>query len=217
MAKTYTATADRSTRSRAVITIAAFIALALFSVIMSVYDLASGMTLYGVLFGIAAIIFIVLMLLKINSVFGTYIKLKQGVLYMKSWSTDFIPYDNGRGFFSDLKPAKTKLSKIPEIDIDCILIGTKEFVRRNMSEAGKKFNKAVYPYEHAPSRTRRNLIDSIDIFYLETMDGDCCFMSVEGYDEKKIVDIIAELYKHNRELYVKVGSRKYKKYLKQIV
>ena len=216
MSKTYIATVNSTIRGKAFVVIGVFLILALFSLIMSIYDLASGMTFYGILFGLAAIIFIALMLLKVNAAFGTYLKLKQGTLYMKSWVTDFLPYQNGKGFFSDLKPSKTKLSKIPSADITAIFIGTKDFIKRNATNAGKRLMKALYPYEHSSNKARRKSIESIDIFYLETVDNECCFMSVEGFDEKKIVDIIGSLYKNDPDLYVKVNSRQYRKYIKRL-
>ena len=216
MAKTHIATVNSTIRGKAFIVIGVFLILSLFSLIMAIYDLTSGMTFYGILFGLAAIIFITLMLLKVNSAFGTYLKLKQGTLYMKSWVTDFLPYQNGKGFFTDLKPSKTKLSKIPSVDITTIFVGTKDFIKRNATNAGKKLMKALYPYEHSSNKSRRKYIESIDILYVETIDNDCCFMSVEGFDEKKIVDIIGALYKKNPDLYVKVNSRQYRKYIKKL-
>ena len=210
------ATVDTTIRGKAVIVIAVFTALALFSTGMAIYDIANGILLFGLLFVLAAFLFIILMLLKINSVFGTYIKVKNNTLYMKSWSNSFLPYDPDGGFFSDMKPAKTKLTEIHADDLSVILIGTKDFIKRNATAAGKKLAKALYPYEHSAKRSRKRVISTIDLFYVETKDGECSFMCIYGYDPKSVVDVIGSLYKDNPDLYVKVNSREYRRHIMKL-
>lgn len=215
MANKLKATANSSIRQKALINIAAFTALAVFSLIMTIYDISTGRIFFGILFGIATAIFISLVLLRVNSVFGTYIEVSGDTLYMKSWVNDFLPYDINGGFMSDLKPSKTKLTEIPADEISLILVGTKDFVKRN-AVSGKKLVRALYPYEHSSGTTKKNLISSMDIFYIETVDGDSSFMSVYGFDPKVVVDIISELYEINPDMYVKVGSRGYKKHIRRL-
>ncbi len=208
------AAADSSIRGRALMIIAVYAVLFLFCFVMAIYDISTAKFGLGIPFAIAAIIFVVLSLLKLNSVFGTYIKIRDNALYMKSWANDFLPYDINGGFLSDLKPAKTKLTEIPAEELSVVLVGTKDFVKRNASEAGKRFVKTLYPYEH--SRSKRGLISSMDIFYVETVDGECSFMCIYGYDPEAVIDVIGELYDINPDLYIKVGSKAYKRYVKQL-
>lgn len=214
MAYSVKATSDSSIRGKAMMGIALYAALAVFSLIMAIYDISTARIIFGVLFGLVAIVFVLLLLLKLNSVFGTYIKVKDDNLYMKSWMNDFLPYDPNGGFLSDMKPSKTKLTEIPVEEIDTVLIGTKDFVKRNVSGSGKKLARALYPYER--SRSKKELISSMDIFYVETIDNDCSFMCVYGYDPESVVNIIGELYEINPDIYIKVGSRAYKRYIKKL-
>ena len=96
--KTVRATADSLIRRKAMTVILIFTLLTLFSITMAIYDISTGAILYGALFGVAALIFVVLILLKINSVFGTYIAVKNDKLYIKSWVNDFLPYEADGGF-----------------------------------------------------------------------------------------------------------------------
>lgn len=155
MAYSMKATADSSIRGKSMLVILIFAILAVFSIVMAIYDISTSRILFGVLFAIAAVVFILLLLLRLNSVFGTYIKLKRDSLYMKSWVNDFLPYDLNGGMFSDLKPAKTKLTEIPADEISLILVGTKDFIKRNATVAGKKLVRALYPYEHSTNRTKK--------------------------------------------------------------
>ncbi|MDD6762213.1 MAG: hypothetical protein PUD92_01000 [Clostridiales bacterium] len=208
------ATADSSIRGKALMVIAVYAVLFLFCFVMAIYDISASKPGLGIPFAIVAVIFAALSLLKLNSVFGTYIKVRDNVLYMKSWANDFLPYDINGGFLSDLKPAKTKLAEIPADELSVVLVGTKDFIKRNVSEAGKRFIKTLYPYEH--SRSKRDLVSSMDMFYVETIDGECSFMCIYGYDPEAVIDVIGELYDINPDLYVRVGSRAYKRYVKKL-
>lgn len=216
MAYSVKATANSSLRGKALASIAAFAVLAMFSIIMAIYDISTGRQFFGILFALAALIFIIMLLLKANSVFGTYIKVKDGALYMKTWVNNFLPYEINGGFISDLKPSKTKLTEIPAEDISLILVGTKDFVKRNITPAGKRLVKELYPYEHTSNKTKRELISSMELFYIETYDGECTFMCIYGYDPKAVVDVIGKIFSLNPDIYVKVGSREYKRYVKNL-
>lgn len=211
------ATTNTAIRNKAIIVIGTFAVLALFSIIMSIYDISTDRVVFGILFAVAALIFIIMLLLKINAVFGTYIETEDNLLLMKSWVNDFLPYETGGGVLSDLVPSKTKLVEIPVEDISLILVGTKDFIKRNISAAGKRLVKALYPYEHTSNKTKKSLISQMDLFYIETTDGECSFMCIDGFDAKKVVDVIGEVYIANPEIYVKVGSSDYRKYIKRLL
>ena len=210
------ASVNPAARAKAVISIALYAILALFSTVMAIYDFATARRFFGILFLLAAVIFTVLLLIKGNMVFGTSLKVKDGMLYMKSWENNFLPYDIDGGFFSDLKPSKTKVSTVSANDISLILIGTKDFVKRNITDAGKGLIKALYPYEHSSKKSKRNMISAIDLFYVETNDGDCSFMCVEGYAPKDVVKVIGTLYDMNPSMHIKVNSREYKKHIMKL-
>ncbi len=210
------ACADSRIRGRALVVIAVFAAFALFCIAMAIYDITTGRTAFGVMFAAAALIFIVLLLLRVNSVFGTYIKVRDGDLYLKSWVNDFLPYDINGGFFSDMIPSKTKLTEIPAEEISLVLIGTKDYIKRNATIAGKRLAKALYPYEHSRKKTKKELISGIDIFYVETYDGECSFMCIYGYDPEKVVEVIGELYDLNPDIEVSVSSREYKRHIRAL-
>lgn len=210
------ASVNPAVRTKAVISIALYAILALFSTFMAIFDFATGRTFFGVLFLLAVAIFTVLLLIKGNMVFGTYLKISDNTLCLKSWDNDFLPYDVNGGFFSDLKPSKTKMSKIPAEDISLILIGTKDFIKRNITESGKGFIKALFPYEHSSKKSKRNMISAIDLFYVETVDGDCSFMCVEGYNPRDVVKVIGTLYDTNPSMHIKVNSREYKKHIMKL-
>ncbi len=211
------ACADSKIRIRALVIILIFGLFALFSIGMAIFDITTGRTAFGIMFAAAALIFVVLMLLRINSVFGTYIKVKNGMLYMKSWVNDFLPYDVNGGFFSEMVPSKTKLTEIPVDEVSLVLVGTKEYIKRNATIAGKRLARALYPYEHSKRKAKKELISGMDLFYVETFGGECSFMCIYGYDPKRVVDVIGEIYSVNPDVAVRVSSREYKKHVMKLV
>ena len=82
---------------------------------MIIYNLIKGNYLFSVAWLIAAILAGTYVLIRINTVYATYIMTDRKSLYMKNWSNDFLPYDydNKVKILSEFIPAKTKLVEIP--------------------------------------------------------------------------------------------------------
>lgn len=213
--KTIKATVNPKKRGSTTALIVLYTALALFSIFMGFFDIANGRRVFGTLFFIAAIIFIILLLIKGNTVFGTLLKIKHNALHLKSWDNGFLPYNPDGGIFSDLKPSKTKMISVPTGDIETILIGTKDFIKRNMTNSGKRFLKALYPYEHSSKKSKRNSLNGLDIFYLETSDS-CAFMCIQDFSVKNVVSIINDIYCANPTVNIKVSNREYMLHIKKL-
>lgn len=207
------ASAAPSIRRKAVAVVSIYIVLLMFCLIMAIYDFSTLRYGLGIMFSAVAVVFGCLILLKLNTVFGTYIKAEDGTLYMKSWVNNFLPYDINGGFLSDLKPSRTKLTEIPISDISLILIGRKDYVKQNAMTAAKKLARVLYPYEH--KRSRANLISTLDLFYVETAYGECSFMCVHGYDTGAVMKVVNALCSENPDLHVKIGSSAYKKHMRR--
>lgn len=205
---------NSTVRTKTFIVICAYAVLCLFCGIMGIYDILQSRILYGVLFIILGIIFAVLLLLKANGAFGTYVQLKDSRLIMKSWANNFLPYDVNGGFASDMLPSKTKITEIPVDEITYILIGSKDFIKKNATVAGKKLQKAIYPYEHSKKKFKSEVLNRMELLYVETIDNSCFFMCIHDYDAEKIIKIIKMMCGINENLGVKIGSSAYRKYLK---
>lgn len=205
---------NSSVRVKALVMICAYAALFLFCISMGIYDILMDRILYGILFIIVGMIFVALLLLKANAAFATYVQLKGDKLYMKSWANNFLPYDINGSFAADMIPSKTKITEISVDEISYILIGTKDFIKKNATIAGKKLQRAIYPYEHSKKKFKNEILNRMELIYLETIDDSCVFMCVQDYDAEKIVKIVKSMYEMNENLNVKIGSRRYRKYLK---
>lgn len=212
---TIKATVKPSSKGKTMVAIALYALLTLFSVAMAIFDFVSGQILFAILFVMSAAIFVILLLIKGNAAFGTSITLDNGELLLKCWANDFLPYDVNGGILSDMKPAKTKVTAVSAEDITMVLVGTKDFVKRNATAAGKRFMKATFPYEHSSNKSKKNMLTGLDLLYVETAD-DCAFMCIHDYDPEDVTAILKGLYDINPAVAIKVNSREYKRHITKL-
>ena len=67
--------------------------LSCFALVMVIYNLIKGSYLFSIAWFIATILASTYVLIRINTVFATYISTDRMNLFMKNWNNDFLPYD----------------------------------------------------------------------------------------------------------------------------
>lgn len=198
-------------RRRSAVIIAFLTILSCFALVMVVYNLIKGGYLFAAAWFIAAVLVATYVIIRANTVYTTYLMTDRTNLYMKNWTNDFLPYDyeNKIKILSEFVPAKTKLAEIPINEIKTVLIGTKNFIKRNIP-AEMEFVKAVGEFERSKDFYRKRTISSMDIFYIETYDGECYYMPIVDFDSKDVVKIVQIISKRNQETVIKSSNRNYR-------
>lgn len=188
--------------------------LACFALVMAVYNLVKGGYLFMTAWIIAAILAGTYSLIRINTIFSTYVKTDRLSVYMKNWTNDFLPYDynNKIKLLSEFIPAKTKIVEIPVNEIDTVLIGTKNFIKRNVSPE-TDFVKKIRKLENSKDFYRKRTISSMDIFYVETYDRECYFMPIVQFDTRNMIKVVQTIQRCNPEIVIKSSNRAYKKFM----
>lgn len=81
---------------------------------------------------------------------------------MKNWNNDFLPYDydNKVKILSDLYRQKTKIVEIPLKEISKVLIGTKNFIKRNVAP-DSDFVKNIRVLEKSKDFYKKKTISSM--------------------------------------------------------
>ena len=186
--------------------------LSCFALVMVIYNLIKGSYLFSAAWFIATILAGTYVLIRINTVYSTYIMTDRVSIYMKNWTNDFLPYDydNSVKILSEFIPAKTKIVEIPVNEISTVLIGTKNFIKRNVAP-DMDFVKNVKELERSKDFYRKRTITSMDIFYVETYDRECYYMPVVNFDTKDITKIVQAIQRRNPDLVFKSSSRAYRK------
>ncbi len=199
-------------RSAVIITFIAL--LACFSLVMVIFNLIKGGYLFSLAWFIAMVLAATYVFIRINAVYTTYISTDRTSLYLKNWNNDFLPYDyeNKIKILSEFIPAKIKLVEIPLNEIQTILIGTKNFVKRNISKESE-FIENIGKLEKSKDFYRKRTVSSMDIFYVETYDGECYYMPIVKFESNDVAKIVQAVMRKNPELIFKSSSRDYRRLL----
>lgn len=210
MAKVRARTNAKYRRTNTII-IAIITILTCFSLVMVVYNLIKGGYLFSIAWLIAAILAATYVIIRANTVYATYITLERGMLCMKNWSNDFLPYDydNKIKILSEFIPAKTKLVEIPVNEISGILIGTKNFIKRN-TDPEMEFTQSIRELERTKDFYRKKTISSMDIFYIETYDKECYYMPIVKFNSCDVIKIVQLMQRENANMYVKASGKEYR-------
>lgn len=185
--------------------------LSCFALVMVVYNLVKGSYLFSAAWFIATILAATYVLIRINTVYTTYIATDRSSLYMKNWSNDFLPYDYGNKIkiLSEFIPAKTKVVEIPLNEINVVLIGTKNFIKRNI-DPETDFAINIKALEKTKDFYRKKTISSMDFMYVETYNKECYYMPIVKFNTKDVIKIVQLIQRFNPELMIKVSSKDYR-------
>lgn len=208
-------TNPRYRRTNAVIIVICAL-LAVFSLVMAVVSIAQSKFLFMAAWIIAMILLATYIIIRVNTIFATSISTDMVNLYMKNWSNDFLPYDYGYKIkiLSEFVPAKTKTLEIPINEIRTIIIGTKNYIKRNTS-SDTAFAKNIRALENSKDFYRKRTISSMDIFYVETHDGECCYMPIVQFGTKEIIRILQAMRYRNPGIVIKSAGRAYKRLISE--
>lgn len=185
--------------------------LSCFGLVMLIYEFVSGNALFGISYTIATFLGFTYVLIRINTVFATYLAADRENLYMKNWSNDFLPYntDCKIKLVCEFIPAKTKITEIPINEISRVSIGTKNFIKRNASE-NSSFLADIKQFEDTRDYYKKKAVSSMDLFYVETYDGDCSHMPIDRFEKSAVIKIVKGIMSKNPNADVKVNSRDYR-------
>lgn len=200
-------------KSTVIIAIAAIVAIIGF--VMTIYSLVKSSWLFAASYFLALILLFTYIIIRVNTVYVTYLATDRENLIMKNWSNDFLPYDVGNKIkvLSEFVPAKTKIIKIPVNEIQRIIIGTKNFIKRN-SQDDEKFLGAIAPYEISKDYYKKRTVSAMDIFYVKLVDNDSYYMPIMNFNSKNVKKILTIITKVNPNIEIQMGSREYRAFKK---
>ena len=110
---------------------------------------------------------------------------------------------------SEFIPAKTKIVEIPLNEISKVLIGTKNFIKRNVAP-DSDFVKNIRVLEKSKDFYKKKTISSMDILYVETFEKECYYMPIVKFDTRNVTKIVQMIQRINPELLIRVSSREYR-------
>lgn len=205
------ATTDKKYRRGSAVVIGIVALFSALALALMIYSFVTGKILFAISYLIALILAVTFIIIRINSVFATYLATDYENVYVKNWVNNFLPYDaeNKLSIISEFIPAKTHLLEIPISEIKKVYLGTKNFIKR-ASGLDSEFSGDVKRYENSRDRYKKKTITSMDIIYFETYGGESCYMPIVRFDVREVIKVINAVRQKNPDLEIKVSSKDYR-------
>ena len=162
--------------------------------VLAIYSLAIGSFLYVAWYIVAFCLGLSYVIIRINTVFPTYIATDGEKVVLSVWKNGIMPYTlpEKATLISDFIPEKIKTNEIDMENIDCVLIGSKKYLKRNLDE--DEYPEILKRLEN--DKHFEGILKRMDFLYIQTKTGENCFMSVTGFDPKEISEFIGIIEKY---------------------
>lgn len=208
-----TARTKASYRRKSAIYIGIVAVLSCAAIVLAVYNLLEANWFFVISYLIAALLGITYVSIRMNTVYPTYIAVDKQSVYMRRWVNGFMPYNTKfrPAVLREFIPAKTELVECPLKEIKTVYIGTKNYIKRT-AETGAEFGDDVEPFEKSRDFTVRKAIQSMDIFYVETVDGSYTHMPISEFGVNSVIKVLRYINKANPEASFGIYSRAYKRF-----
>ena len=205
------ATTDKKYRRGSAVVIGIVALFSALALALMIYSFVTDKILFAISYLIALILAVTFIIIRINSVFATYLATDYENVYVKNWVNNFLPYDaeNKLSIISEFIPAKTHLLEIPISEIKKVYLGTKNFIKRS-SGLDSEFSADVKRYENSKDKYKKKTITSMDMIYIETYSGESCYMPIVRFDVREVTKVINVVRQKNPDLEIKVSSRDYR-------
>lgn len=207
-----TARTKPSYRRKNTIIIAILALIAVIAVIMAVYNMLESRWMFVITYLIITLLAATYVMIRINTVYPTYLAVDKQSVYMRRWVNGFLPYnvDFKPAFLSDFIPAKTELVECPVKEITNIYIGTKNYLKRT-AKTGPEFGDDVEPFEKSKDFEVKKSVQSMDIFYVENSDGSYMYMPIDEFSVGSVKKVLRYINKLNPEAEFGIYSKDYRR------
>lgn len=197
---------DKKVYREYMIKISAVGTICLAGLILGIYSTAIKNYLFAVWYFVAFVLGLSYVIMRVNTVFPTYVATDGEKVYLSVWKNGVVPYTvpEKPGFLSDFIPERVKTDEILISDIDSLIIGSRKFLQRNLPEEEyPAILKRLDEDKHYDSMLKR-----MDFLYVRTADGENCFMSVTGFDIKELSALVEIIEKNCMGVTVKTNLPK---------
>lgn len=196
----YTARAAmrRKTRIKQILGISILTAVSCAGIALGIFSIVRGSVWFAVAYLIAAAGCVMITIIKFNTVFPPMIAVNQKRIFMRTWDNHIVPYHVGIQIpvIYEFIPAKIQQTEIAVGDIRKIVIGTKNYLKRQCAD-DTVFIEIIEQWEKAKAFHHKSFFAAIDFLYLREKNGKSYFMSIQHFDEDEIVKVLNEIEKNN--------------------
>lgn len=165
-------------------------------IVMCVLNIMRSNWFYAVDYLIAALLGISIVIVKVNTLFPTFVASDGKKLIMRSYDNNVVAYNISHkvAFLCDFIPAKTKMTRLNISDITSIIIGTKNYIKRHCGD-NKRFLEEIEKIEN--SNIGKNMLLGMDMICFLYGKDECSFMSIDKFDPEDVAAVVRDCIKTN--------------------
>ncbi len=152
----------------------------LLGLVLGIYSLVIGNFLFALWYALAFVLGLSFVIIRINACFPTFIATDGEKVVLSRWKNGIMPYTlpEKPNFFSDFIPEKVNTSEIAMENIDSVIVGSRRFLRKNLSdEEYPEIFKRLEIDKHFD-----NVLKRMDFIFVRTKNDENCFMSITDFD-----------------------------------
>lgn len=196
----------QSKKKRNIIKISTVAAICAAGILLAAYSFYIQSYIYAVLYVVAVILGLLYVIIKINSVVPCYLAATRDTVYMQCWDNGAFPYriNFKPAFFADFIPAKVEKKEIPIADIKSVMVGSKNFLSRNLPHTS--FHKRMEEIAEN-RRSDRGAIRKMDFICIEDKKGNVNFMPVTDMEPDNLARVVNLIHRKNEEADIKCNLR----------
>lgn len=208
------ATLSRPEKTKSMVKICIIGTIALLGLVLGIISFVQGKALFGAVYLLACLLGLAYVIIQINTIMPTYFAIRGRQVVMQNWENGIFSFNIAfrPAFFCDFVPDKTKISQIDVSKLTKLLIGTKSFLIRNLPNT--QFAEDMEELAQINPRCAR-LLKRLDLVYLETIDGDSYYMSIDRFDPADVVRVLTEIQSYVPQLQIRCNSRDIRRRMNQ--
>lgn len=178
----------------------------------AVWSLICKTIWFSVVYLIAVVVCMAVVIMKINMVRIPLLAIDKTTVYLKIWENRVVPYDIEKNIpiIYEFFPAKSEVDEIPISSIERIVIGTKNYLKRQCC-GDDAFLMKLYELEQNAAFSGGGLLSAIDMLYILDKDGKFYFMAIDHFDAEEIVRVLNVVERTNSEVEIVTSNRDVKR------
>lgn len=180
--------------------------ICLLGLVLCGYNLFVKSFLFALWYFLAFILGLSFVIIRINTCFPTFVATDGEKITLSTWKNGIMPYrlPEKPNFISDFIPEKIKTSEIAMEDVSLVLVGSKRFLEKNLSEDDyPEILKRLSGNKHYNSVLKR-----MDFIFIETKSDENCFMSITDFDISKMALFLETIEKNCAGVQIQVNIPK---------
>lgn len=175
--------------------------ISLLGVVMAIYSVFKAKFLFTLIYIFAVALGLSYVVMRINTIIPTNITRDEMHLFIQNWENGLFPYRCDKGFWGEFIPAKTVITRVNISAISKIYLGTRNYLLKLLTEGN------LHKILTADDKKYLQILKKMDFLYILTKDNKELYMSVTGFDEKELAELLKPIVEENERIDFRCNNR----------